>query len=30
MAKMKVIIGSVTIELMQWKRPGWNPPRAKD
>jgi hypothetical protein len=28
-AKMKVIIGSVTIELMQWKRPGWNPPRAK-
>jgi len=30
MAKMKVIIGSVTIELMQWKRPGWNPPRAKE
>ncbi len=30
LAKMKVIIGSVTIELMQWKRPGWNPPRAKD
>jgi hypothetical protein len=30
MAKMKVIIGSVTIELMQWKRPGWVPPRAKE
>lgn len=30
LAKMKVIIGSVTIELMQWKRPGWNPPRAKE
>jgi hypothetical protein len=29
-AKMKVIIGSVTIELMQWKRPGWNPPKAKN
>jgi hypothetical protein len=27
-AKMKVIIGSVTIELMKWNRPGWNPPRA--
>lgn len=29
MAKMKVLIGSVTIELMKWTRPGWNPPRAK-
>ncbi len=29
MAKMKVLIGSVTIELMKWKRPGWSPPRAK-
>ncbi len=29
MAKMKVILGSVTIELMQWKREGWTPPRAK-
>ena len=28
-AKMKVLIGSVTIELMKWTRPGWNPPRAK-
>lgn len=30
LAKMKVIIGSVTIELMDWKRPGWVPPRAKE
>jgi len=29
LAKMKVILGSVTIELMSWKRPGWNPPRVK-
>jgi len=29
MAKMKVILGSVTIELMQWKRTGWTPPRVK-
>ncbi|MBI4534640.1 MAG: DUF3108 domain-containing protein [Ignavibacteriae bacterium] len=28
MAKMKVIIGSVTIELMKWSRPGWSPPRS--
>ena len=28
MAKMKVIIGSVTIELMEWKRDGWKPPRV--
>jgi hypothetical protein len=27
-AKMKVIIGSVTIELMKWNRPGWTPPHA--
>jgi len=27
-AKMKVIIGSVTLELVSWNRPGWNPPRA--
>jgi hypothetical protein len=25
--KMKVLIGSVRIELMKWKRDGWNPPR---
>ena len=29
MAKMKVLIGSVTIELMRWNRPGWTPPRGK-
>jgi len=29
LAKMKVIVGSVTIELMKWNRGGWNPPRAK-
>jgi hypothetical protein len=28
-AKMKVLIGSVTVELMRWNRPGWSPPRAK-
>jgi hypothetical protein len=28
LAKMKVIIGSVTLELMEWKREGWKPPRA--
>jgi len=28
MAKMKVIIGSVTLELVSWKRPGWEPPRG--
>lgn len=27
-AKMKVIVGSVHIELIKWNRPGWNPPRA--
>jgi hypothetical protein len=29
LAKMKVLIGNVTIELMEWQRPGWTPPRAK-
>lgn len=29
MAKMKVLIGSVTIELMSWKRQGWTPPRGR-
>ena len=28
-AKMKVILGSVHIELIKWTRPGWVPPRAK-
>lgn len=27
-AKMKVIIGSVRLELKRWNRPGWVPPRA--
>jgi hypothetical protein len=25
--KLKVLIGSVTVELVQWKRDGWNPPQ---
>jgi hypothetical protein len=29
-ANMKVIIGSVTIELVSWKREGWAPPRAQE
>jgi hypothetical protein len=28
-AKLKVIIGSVTVELVSWKRAGWTPPRSK-
>ena len=27
-AKMKVILGSVHIELIKWNRPGWTPPHA--
>jgi hypothetical protein len=27
LAKMKVLIGKVRIELMEWKRAGWEPPR---
>jgi len=27
-AKMSVYVGSVTLELVRWKRPGWNPPNA--
>ena len=30
LAKMRVIVGSVTIELMRWNRPGWTPPRASE
>jgi hypothetical protein len=26
-AKMKVIIGSITLELREWKRKGWDPPK---
>ena len=29
-AKMKVIIGSVTLELVSWKRSGWKPPRGNE
>lgn len=27
-AQMRVIVGNVNIELIKWKRPGWNPPKA--
>jgi hypothetical protein len=27
LAKMKVLIGNIRIELMKWKREGWSPPR---
>jgi hypothetical protein len=30
LAKMKVILGSVTIELMQWERSGWMPPKGEE
>jgi len=29
LAKLRVLIGSVTVELMDWKRSGWTPPRGK-
>ena len=29
-AKMQVIIGSITLELKYWKKKGWTPPRYKD
>jgi len=29
-ASMKVIIGNVTLELVSWKREGWQPPRAEE
>lgn len=29
-AKMKVIIGNITLELKSWKRDGWNPPEYKE
>lgn len=28
-AKMKVLVGSIHIELTKWNRPGWTPPLAK-
>jgi hypothetical protein len=30
LAKMRVLIGSVTIELIEWKRVGWVPPKAAE
>ena len=29
-AKMQVIIGSITLELKEWKKKGWTPPKFKD
>jgi len=29
-AKMKVIIGNITLELKSWKREGWKPPKYKE
>ena len=29
-AKMKVILGSIRLELVKWNRPGWVPPRAHE
>ena len=29
-AKMKVILGSIRLELVKWNRPGWVPPRATE
>ncbi|GBD07572.1 hypothetical protein HRbin21_01402 [bacterium HR21] len=29
-AKLRVYIGSVTVELVRWKRAGWQPPRASN
>ncbi len=29
-AKMKVILGSIRLELVKWNRPGWVPPRAAE
>lgn len=26
-AKLRVLIGNVTVELIEWNRPGWNPPK---
>jgi len=30
MAKLKIILGNVTVELMEWKRPGWVPPPSEE
>ncbi len=29
-AKLNVIIGKITVELIEWKRDGWAPPKIKD
>lgn len=29
-AKLKIILGNVTVELMEWKRSGWVPPRSEE
>ncbi len=29
-AKMKVLIGNITLELKEWKRTGWTPPKYQD
>ena len=29
-AKMKVLIGNITLELKSWKREGWIPPKYKN
>ena len=29
-AKMKVMVGNITLELKEWKRKGWKPPEYKD
>ena len=30
LAKMKVILGNITLELKEWKRQGWKPPEYKE
>jgi hypothetical protein len=30
LAKMRVIIGNITLELISWKREGWDPPKYKE
>ncbi|HLP14751.1 MAG TPA: DUF3108 domain-containing protein [Bacteroidota bacterium] len=27
--KLKILLGSITVELIKWNRPGWNPPRSR-
>jgi hypothetical protein len=29
-ARMKVLLGNITLELKSWKRSGWNPPKYKE